>query len=197
MGDEAKENVKTEPKIMYDSDEAAQLVTVTGWRSKDGIFYGNNEHIARWAGCTHMVCECGTEHPKGRTMCDDCFKKKRDAKYQAMPTKEWEGEPLCLHDDETYFWSEDQVTDWCDDNGVDPATLQLVICEPQYAGTLDGNDIFRDALPEDQYLEDRAPILAAAFDALNKVIEERAEILCWMPGKYRTCISIKKAIETV
>ena len=43
-----------EEVVMIDDPRAATLVTVTGWRSRDGRFYGDNEHSARWAGCTHV-----------------------------------------------------------------------------------------------------------------------------------------------
>ena len=49
-----------EEVVMIDDPRAATLVTVTGWRSMDGRFYGDNEHAARWAGCTHVKClACG------------------------------------------------------------------------------------------------------------------------------------------
>lgn len=102
------------------------------------------------------------------------------------------GEPLSLSDDDKYFWDEDDVLEWCEDHGIDdPSTLQLVICEPQYPHAISGSDMYCDLLPEDRELEDVAPILAAAIEAVNKVIAERAEILCWMPGKYGTSVSCK------
>lgn len=42
--------------IPYDSPEAASFKTVTGWVSSDGIFCGNDEHVARYRGCTHIKC---------------------------------------------------------------------------------------------------------------------------------------------
>lgn len=55
----------SETMILPSSDEAAQQVTVTGWRSREGLFYGNDERIARWAGATHVECsECGKPTPK-------------------------------------------------------------------------------------------------------------------------------------
>jgi hypothetical protein len=64
-----------------------------------------------------------------------------------------------------YFFNESEIEDYMEEHGLKSEDLQLVICEPQYACPLDGNDIFCDSLPEDQYPEDRAPILAAAKDA--------------------------------
>ncbi|CAB4172456.1 hypothetical protein UFOVP935_22 [uncultured Caudovirales phage] len=51
-----------EEVVMIDDPQAATLVTVTGWRSRDGRFYGDNEHAARWGGCTHVKClACGNK----------------------------------------------------------------------------------------------------------------------------------------
>src|SRR5687768_13922806 len=120
--------MKEQLKVMYASDEAAQQVTVTGWRSRNGHFYGDNEHLARWDGCTHQICGCGSEMDRGYTMCRKCADKKRLEKYEAMPFEEWDGEtPLTLHDDDEYFWGEDEVRDYCELNGIKPEDLRLVI----------------------------------------------------------------------
>jgi hypothetical protein len=38
-------NNKIEKIVMMDSDEAASIKTVTGWVARDGLFWGNDEHI--------------------------------------------------------------------------------------------------------------------------------------------------------
>ena len=75
-------------KIRYDSPDAAQQVTVTGWQSRDGRFYGNDEHLARWAGCTHLICACGAEMEKGYNICKTCRRKADAEQYEAMPFME-------------------------------------------------------------------------------------------------------------
>lgn len=190
----------SETKVMYASDEAAKRVTVTGWMSRDGIFWPDGkdpkfaEHHARWGGCTHLICECGNEHRKGWTMCDACRNKKDDERYQAMEYKEWQGEPVCIFRDDTYFFSEDAIIDWAEENEIgDLSTIQLVICEPQTAHEIEGDEYYCDYLPEDMELADVAPKLAAAIEDVNEVIRKEQETLCWMPGKYRT--TFKKAVE--
>jgi hypothetical protein len=65
--------MEDEKVIMYDSQEAATHRTdISGWVSRDGGFYADNEHLARWAGCTHMTCECGKPYIKGKVRCDEC-----------------------------------------------------------------------------------------------------------------------------
>ena len=52
--------------ILNTSDEAAHFVTgLSGWVSRHGHFYGNDERLARYDGCTHTVCECGKPCEKG------------------------------------------------------------------------------------------------------------------------------------
>lgn len=192
----------TKEKIMYDSPEAAQRVTLSGWISKDGIFWPDKhdpkfaEHHARWGGCTHVRCDCGAETEKHYTKCLACRNKADDERYAAMPFKEWEGEPLCLYRDDTYFFSEEELLDWADVHGIeDFSTIQLVICKPETAWELEPDEIYTDYLPEDQYTHDVAPKTAAAFEELNKVIREEKEILCWLPGKNRTTYKPTKGTD--
>lgn len=91
-------------KVMYAGDEAAQKVTVTGWRSRHGRFYSDNEHLARWDGCTHLACDCGAAMEKGYTICRSCRDKNRREVCETMPFKEWDGTtPLTLHDADEFF----------------------------------------------------------------------------------------------
>lgn len=185
--------MKPEPKkIMYDSPEAAQLKTVTGWVSSDGHFYGDNEGTARYAGSTHKTCECGGEHIKHYTMCSDCRGKKAVERHQAREFKKWEGEPLNIDGSEEFFFDEGSLFDYCQDNGINPADLNLIICEPDIVSEID-EERWHDQLPEDQYLHDVAPEVSEALERLNKVIREGKFILSWYPGKYRTTVQTPNA----
>ena len=94
-------------KILYASEEAAKQTTVTGWVSRHGKFYGENEHLARWDGCTHRICGCGNEMERAYTACQQCRSKKHREQYEAMPFKEWDGVAmLVLYGDDTYFQEE-------------------------------------------------------------------------------------------
>ncbi|MDR3620498.1 MAG: hypothetical protein P4L85_14200 [Paludisphaera borealis] len=177
--------------VFYDSDQAAKRVTLTGWVSRHGRFYGDDEHAARWDGCTHRQCDCGKAHERSRTMCDNCARKAREAKFEAMPFVEWDGvTPLSLFDDDRYFFSEDDLRDFCEAEEIAPDTLRLVVCEPQHARELDGNDYFCDLLPEDCTLDDMAPEIAEAFNKLNEVIKAYGKPLSWYPGKKRTRVEL-------
>ena len=166
--------------VMSDSAEAATYRTdISGWVSRDGRFFGDDERLARWSGCTHCPCsECGAMTSKHRTICDPCHAKREDANYAAMPTKEWDGDtPLYSHKDDKYFFGD--VLEYCEDEDRKPEDLQLVICEPAYGRPID-SDYFCDELPEDGEVPD---VIAVAMQALNKAIKE-AGPLSWLPGKY-------------
>lgn len=178
--------------IMFDSDEAAHKVTVTGWVSSDGRFYGDDERIARYAGCTHRKCDtCENVVDKGRIYCDSCTHKRTLARYEALPTKEWDGEtPLCCFDDDRYFFDWDSVEEYCEDNECSVDDLLLVICDPVKPRHFDGS-LFEDYLAEDCEAPDA---VLAALDVLNKAIDESLPF-SWYPGKVRPILT--KSNQTV
>lgn len=155
-------------KILYDSQEAAQFKNnISGWISSDGRFFGKDEHLARWNGCTHKICECGNEMNKNYTKCDSCRAKSATEKYFLLPIVEWDYvTPLCIYDDDMYFFSEDDLLEYCDDNELNPEDLMLVICkENRYLG-LD-SEYWDDILPEDGEVDER---LSKKIDELNALI---------------------------
>lgn len=173
--------------ILNTSDESATFKTgLSGWVSRNGIFWGNDERAARWDGCTHVVCECGQAVEKSWTKCALCRSVAEDKRFAALERKPWDGKtPLCLYDDDRFFWSEDDLTDYCEEYGYEPEDLKLLICEPTYAREIDPNDYYCDDLPEDGEIDGD---LAAAFDELNKIIRESKVILSWAPGKYAAAL---------
>lgn len=180
-----KVEVSSKELVILNTDpEAAREMTVTGWVSRDGMFYGKDERIARWAGCTHIVCECGKPTPKSYTKCDECRAKAERARWLALPVVELSDGPFCVYQDDRYFWSLQDVYDHCYDQEIRPSDLMLVTCEPQYAREVDP-DYWCDDTPEDG---DLPADIEEALDALNKVIRARKEPLCWYPGKQRVLL---------
>jgi len=174
-------------KILYDSNEAAKKINVSGWVSSDGHFYGDDEHLARWAGCTHQICECGNEHNKSRTMCNACWEKELDKRYNEKPFKVWDKiEPLTIHREEIWFFNENELRDYIVDNSINFEDLQLVICEPNYAREIDYDDFNCDILPEDTYLHEVFPELSEAIESVNEIIRKNEVALSWSGGRYRT-----------
>lgn len=171
--------------VMFDAPEAAKEVTVTGWASRHGLFFGEDERTARYDGCTHRACEqCGTATPKHRLLCRECSSLKSRERWLALPEVEWT--PLvCIYQDDTYFHDEDGFLEWCEDNEVDPATVMLVACEPVFATEIDAEDYFADDIPEDGELPDE---IAVAVGRLNDVIRNCKTPLCWRAAAKRVAV---------
>ena len=180
---------RIEKVVMAESDEAATYRTgLSGWVSRDGCYWGEDERMARWDGSTHHKCpECGGLVERGRIDCHACYEKRRSEAYDAMPKQEWDGKaPLVLFDTETYFWDEDGVRDYCDDEGLKPEDLKLVMCVPIYAALLDV-DHWGDDLPGDD--GEPPDWLVDAVDKLNATIREKNEPLSWVQGKIAVIVS--------
>lgn len=166
--------------VMYESDEAAQVKTLTGWVSREGIYWGDNEHQARWGGCTHKTCECGNMMSKHYLKCDSCRTKSDRENYLKLPFKEYNGEPVVIRDTDTYFFSEDEIVDYLEDN--DLKEVDLLFCDAQ-EWTPISSDVWQDIMPDE---EDFLPEpLQAALDNLNQVIETLLPC-SYFPGKVRT-----------
>jgi len=167
--------------IINTSPDAARFVkNISGWVSRNGRFYGDDEITARWDGCTHVKCEdCGRPTPKSKYVCDDCRGKRRISEYNKLEKVEWDGTGMvystaCDH----YFCSLEEASEYADDTGKSIEDLRLVICEPVYPRTIDP-DYWEEYLADDGEL----PIeILTALDALNKVIEDSGPT-SYTPGK--------------
>lgn len=171
--------MKTTKKIiMADSPEAASIQTVTGWVSSTGHFWGNDERMARYDGSTHKICEQNPAHGviEQRSWCEACRTEKMTAKWDAMPRREYDGSPVCVLQGDTYFFDADEIAGWLLDNDIKPEDARLVFCKPRYPAIIDPNEHYEDDLPEDGEV---SATLAAAFDALNKVIEAESPLSWW------------------
>ncbi|MGN6589324.1 MAG: hypothetical protein ACTHKE_03430 [Sphingomicrobium sp.] len=184
--------MSNEKIIPYDQPDLVKRVTVTGWVSTDGRFYGDNEDLARYASCTHVRCACGGLAEKPWTACDPCRVKNDIERYNRMPKREWDGSTMLYSDAaDRYFQDYEEVVDHLRDRADEdpPITvddLRLTICEPNIAREIDGNDHFCDDLPEDGEIPAE---LEAAFEALNAVIRKLPP-LSWSPGKTAAIVEI-------
>jgi hypothetical protein len=182
----------TEPHIvMMDSDDAASVRSVTGWVSRDGFFFAGNERAARYAGATHRWCDggCGTPIPKNWLMtCHACSRKERRERFLALPVQAWNGEPLCVFDDDTYFFDGDvgRIAEWAADHEIPLDAVQLVKCVAVYPNAVDPADVYADELPE----SGEVPVYVAdAFAALNEALRQTPSPLCWRATDIRVDIS--------
>jgi hypothetical protein len=96
-----------------------------------------------------------------------------------MPREIWNEEGGLYSDSyDKYFWSWEEVDDYCEDEGIKEEDLRLIICEPQYPRLIE-EDYFCDEMAEDGELPDS---IVKAMEDFNKVLKE-SEPLSWCPGK--------------
>lgn len=182
-------------QILYSSDRAAKYVTnISGWVDSKGRFWGNDEHMARYSGCTHIDCkDCGKPIPvRGYTICSDCREKKNIERYNAMPCIEWDGEtPVYSQSDNQYFFDEDELRDYTEDHQCSIDSLRLVICKPNEFRLIDYY-YFSDELPEDAELPEE---IEMAIDELNMVISRQPPV-SWSPGEHAVTLNFNTRGKT-
>jgi len=172
-----------EKVIMFDSPEAAQIKTITGWVG-GGRFWGEDERMARWSGSTHNTCECGKIMEKSYTKCRECIHKSNVERYNALPLREWDGnEPVCTWDGEKYFFSEDDLICYMEYQDEPVDRIELLICEPNEWSQID-TDYWSDMMPEDSD-GDLPDEMQKALDNLNAIIAKQKP-QSYSPGKIRT-----------
>ncbi len=177
-------------KIILDtSDKAATFRTdISGWVSKSGRYYGKDERIARWDGCTHMKCDlCGVIYPKGYSKCDLCSEKARHDQYVRKELVSWDKKtPLYSESVDRYFYDIDDIDDYLDCHlDRELSTLDLVLCDPVYLQELD-YDHFVDDLPEDGELPDEA---LEALEKFNEILRQQGPV-SWQPSNKAVMLTI-------
>ncbi len=175
--------------ILPSSDEAASIKTVTGWVSRHGYFFGDDEHLARYDGSTHRECaKCGKVIDK-HGYCHDCHTKTNIKKYQKMERREWnETDGLYSQARDKWFWSYEELNDYIVDNNITVDDLLLIIGHPVYAGEIDPLEYYEDDLPDECDLPED---LLSAFDTLNKYIRKSKIILSWQLSKFAASIKVE------
>lgn len=174
-----------EEKMVFPEDtESAKLVTATFWKSRDGVYYQQNaEQSARWAGATHVHCNwCGGPAKKGWLACESCRAKLQAKNYAKLPVVDWDEEtPLCLYKDDRYFYSMDDVMDYCEEYEIDPESLQFVLCKRVGPPQVDVSSLFEDHLADEQDDSDIPGEVWKAAEEFNKVLSAYAPEL-WTEG---------------
>lgn len=182
--------MSNEKVIFPESPEAAQYKTgIEGWVSRDGRFFGGNEHLARYCGSTHKKCSCGAVILINR-YCEDCRSAERLKVFNAMPIVKWDGEtPLVIFDSDTYFFSEDDIVDYCVEREIMPSELDVVLCVGNFPGEISGGDQWDDFIPEGSDFESVFSKEAQEkLDELNAILRDHAPI-SWSEGKVRADLS--------
>lgn len=170
--------------ILPTDDRAARLVTVTGWVSRNGRFYGDNEDLARFDGSTHSSCkDCGKTYLRSSLICHECREKRAVETHAKREVRPWDG--ICMIYSEVfdkYFNEPSEVLEFLEDakSSFDQSELRLVLCEPNYPHAPAPADYYCDELPEDGEVPDE---VAEAFAVLAAALEKCAP-LSWSAGKF-------------
>ena len=165
-----------------DKNAAEYRTDISGWVSRDGIFFGKDERTARWSGCTHVKCEdCGEPVEKSRLVCNKCHDNRLIKKHEQLPVKEWDETGMLYSTAlEKYYSSWDETECDTEEYGISMKDMLLVICKPQYLHQID-TDIWCDDLPdESDELPDEVEI---ALEKLNTAIRN-APPVSYYPDKY-------------
>ena len=180
-----------EKKILYSDDASATYKTdIRGWVSANGIFLGDNaesEHLARWNGCTHLLCKkCGKEmRGKTYTACERCRAITQSEKWSKKELIEWDRKtPLYSLSYDQYFFDEEAILEFLYDVKcpIDENVL-LVICAPIYPQQLD-EDYWTDDLAEDGEVSNE---MREAIEKLNEVVLKQ-EPLSFTPSSQRVLV---------
>ncbi len=133
---------------------------------------------------THDDCmDCGIEFKKHFTYakrCESCAWKEKCKKYQALELVEWDFEaPLCIFDDDTYFFDADDILIYCDDHDIKPSELMLVVCGTSNFSTID-NDHWCDELHEDW---EPSAAFEKKLKEFNEFLEKESTNTYWPTNK--------------
>lgn len=174
--------------VLGENDGAEYKTGIEGWVDRTGRFFGQDEDSARYSSSTHKRCDCGDLMPRYYTSCSKCSLKKRYAEYTNFEVVEWDGvAPLADHASDQFFFSEDEITDYCYDNEIETSDLMLVLCEPNYVTELDIDNLFEnEEWPED--VDPEYPdAVKEAIENVNKAIQQwnNDGPISWTPTRKR------------
>ena len=180
---------KEEFVVLIDSQEAATYKTgLSGWVSRSGRFWGEDERMARFDGCTHKNCDTCGGLVRINSYCRPCYDAMRDEKFKSFEIKEWDGQtPLNIWGEDVFFFCEEDLEDYCIDNDITPDQLQLVFCIGKNINTIDEGQLL-DSLHEDAELPKD---VSDALDRLNKAILA-AGPQTYFPGNIAARVSMAK-----
>lgn len=167
--------------ILMESPEAAEQVTVTAWKSRNG-YVSLSEQDARYDGATHFHCPvCGTpRHRRSSSVCHPCKEKQKLEQYSKAKVDDWDGLAMLYSDTlERFFNDPDEVIEEAEHSNKSLADLRVFICLPRYAddAPIDA-DHWYDELPDDHEVPDGLQSLIDEFNAKLKGLP----VLSWMPG---------------
>jgi hypothetical protein len=183
---------KQQETILPEDERAAKRVDgLSGWVSRQGQWWDQDERMARWSGATHVHCSsCGEPTEKTWTKCATCRATADHEKYARRERRKWNGTDMLYAETvDRWFADEDELRDYLDVEGLALEDLGLVIGEPIYALEIDPKDYYCDDLSEDGEVPGD---IEDAFVALNAAIRNCRVPLSWRPGQYAAIVQLRE-----
>lgn len=180
-------------------EEAAEKLTgIAGWVCKTcRRFFGDDEHLARYCCAKDLPCDtdgCKGRKDRGYTVCGSCRETMDLKRWLELQEVAWDGEtPLCLDDDDKYFFSEDDLLEYFAEHNLKTEDVRLVICEKRRPRMFDMYDFLDDHLVEGQ--ED-----AANWESINEKVNtwiKKHVPDVWEPSKTRPTLGSLPKSSTV
>lgn len=139
---------------------------------------------------THADCEeCNIEFEKDYTHqrhCFNCSQKKKAEKFAKLPLVDWDGKtPLCIWGDDQYFFSEDDIEQYCEDHEIEKDQLHLELCKETSFGEINIGELFMDDLHDDWEADSQ---LAELEDKMNAYLKT-ASTNTWVGSGKRVQLS--------
>lgn len=170
--------------IHYNTPNLVKQCKQDGWTTSDGSTF-KTEHIARYYECTHRKCKsCNNDTPKIYSLCEMCRESNDITKYNSYSGIQWDNIiPIYSESHDEYFFDQQELLDYIDENNVTIDKLRLVICKPTHLSQID-EDYWMDDLPEDGEL---SPNLKLALAQLNTIIQSEPPS-AWIPSNIMAII---------
>lgn len=198
--------MKSTAKVVhYNSPEAAQHTTVSGWLSRTGSFWPDSypaaEQVARNSGATHKDCPTCGELMETASYCGPCHDRKSTEKYMALPAKAYAdlspSDYLMIWqpDEDSYVRDYQGLIDYCNTHDVSPRKLQLAIAKPNYVLSIEPSEYLSDSMADEADVPDE---LEEAFGELNRAIAafNEKQPISWGPkATYRVVMTEEQIAE--
>lgn len=157
-------------------------------------FAYQDEQAARYAAAKGCICECGKEYDGVMyTACPECRAKHDTERYNKMPFEKWDGKkPLAIYRGDDFFFSIDDIEDYCIEFDCKPEDLMIVICEKQDVPYFDLSDFLEGVLAEDHDAYELSYKNISA-ETMEKNVNEWLQgcsPISWVPGNKRTSVTL-------
>jgi hypothetical protein len=164
-------------------EDAAEIVTVTGWACKHCRRYYGDERMARFCCSSDRKCsQCDGRAESTYTICRACLERKDDEKWWKRERAPWDGSQMIYSEaTDSYYADSDEALDRVsDEDGRTFEDMRFVLCEPCAPPYFEMAEFLHDVLPSDD-------LYAIKDEDINETVNEWIKAhapFSWEPGKF-------------